>query len=79
MGWDRMAKKEPAIVKRDTRENWLKSKYIPKENVIVVMDNSNGSVSLMIGDGETNVNELPDLLQADVQGAKAVVNDVLML
>lgn len=74
-----MAKKEPAIVKRDTRENWLKSKYIPKENVIVVMDNSNGSVSLMIGDGETNVNELPDLLQADVQGAKAVVNDVLML
>lgn len=74
-----MAKKEPAIVKRDTRENWLKSKYVPKENVIVVMDNSNGSVSLMIGDGETNVNELPDLLQADVQGAKAVVNDVLML
>lgn len=74
-----MAKKEPAIVKRDTRENWLKSKYIPKENVIVVMDNSNGSVSLMIGDGETNVNELPDLLQADEQGAKAVVNDVLML
>ena len=74
-----MAKKEPAMVKRDTRENWLKSKYIPKENVIVVMDNSNGSVSLMIGDGETNVNELPDLLQADVQGAKAVVNDVLML
>lgn len=74
-----MAKKEPAIVKRDTRENWLKSKYIPKENVIVVMDNSNGSVSLMIGDGETNVNELPDLLQADAQGAKAVVNDVLML
>ena len=70
-----MAKKEPAIVKRDTRENWLKSKYIPKENVIVIMDNEDGSVSLMFGDGVTNVNELPDLLQ-NAQGAKSsVVND----
>ena len=58
-----MAKKEPAIVKRDTRENWSKSKYVPKENVIVIMDNDDGSISLMFGDGVTNVNELPDLLQ----------------
>lgn len=70
-----MAKKEPAIVKRDTRENWQKSKYIPKENVIIIMDNPNGSVSLMIGDGVTNVNELHDLLQAEAQGAKAVVDE----
>ena len=48
-----MSKKSPAIIKRDTRENWLKSSYIPEENVIIVMDNSDGSVSLMIGDGET--------------------------
>ena len=26
------------------------------------MDNDDGSVSLMIGDGETNVNELPDII-----------------
>ena len=70
-----MAKKEPAIVKRDTRENWQKSKYIPKENVIIIMDNPNGSVSLMIGDGVTNVNELHDLLQAEAQGVKAVVDE----
>lgn len=70
-----MAKKEPAIVKRDTRENWQKSKYIPKENVIIIMDNPNGSVSLMIGDGVTNVNELHDLLQTEAQGAKAVVDE----
>lgn len=70
-----MAKKEPAIVKRDTRENWQKSKYIPKENVIIIMDNPNGSVSLMVGDGVTNVNELHDLLQAEAQGAKAVVDE----
>lgn len=70
-----MAKKEPAIIKRDTRENWLKSKYIPKENVIIIMDNSDGSISLMIGDGKTNVNYLRDLLEDNVFGAKATVND----
>lgn len=75
-----MAKKEPAIIKRDTRENWLKSKYVPKENVIVIMDNPNGTISLMIGDGETNVNELRDLLEESVFGAKANVDeDVLKL
>lgn len=57
-----MAKKNPAIIKRDSRDNWTKSKYIPEENVIIIMDNSDGSISLMVGDGETNVNELPDLL-----------------
>lgn len=57
-----MAKKNPAIIKRDSRNNWTKSKYIPEENVIIIMDNSDGSISLMVGDGETNVNELPDLL-----------------
>ena len=76
-----MAKKEPAIVKRDTRENWQKSKYVPKENVIIIMDNSNGTVSLMIGDGVTNVNDLQDILQAEPQGVKAMVNeeDILIL
>lgn len=57
-----MAKKNPAIIKRDSRDNWTKSKYIPEENVIIIMDNSDDSISLMVGDGETNVNELPDLL-----------------
>lgn len=76
-----MAKKEPAIVKRDTRENWSKSKYIPKENVIVIMDNDDGSISLMFGDGVTNVNELPDLLQNNAQGAQPSIvdDDVLIL
>lgn len=76
-----MAKKDPAIVKRDARENWLKSKYIPKENVIVIMDNDDGSISLMFGDGVTNVNELPDLLQNNAQGAQPSIvdDDVLIL
>ena len=57
-----MSKKIPAIIKRDTRENWKKSNYIPDENVIIIMDNDDNTVSLMIGDGETNVNKLPDIL-----------------
>lgn len=57
-----MSKKNPAIIKRDTRENWKKSKYVPEENVIILMDNDDGTVSMMIGDGETNVNLLPDII-----------------
>ena len=57
-----MSKKNPAIIKRDTRINWMKSAYIPEENVIIIMDNEDGTISLMIGDGERNVNSLPDLL-----------------
>ena len=76
-----MAKKEPAIIKRDTRENWQKSNYIPKENVIIIMDNPNGTISLMVGDGVTSVNSLTDLLKDNSIRAGAMVNndDVLIL
>lgn len=59
----------------------MKSRYVPRENVIVIMDNDDGTISLMIGDGETNVNELRDLLREEVFGAKAIVDeqDVLIL
>ena len=40
-----MAKDNNAIVKRDTRVNWNKSKYIPKENVIIIMDNEDNTIS----------------------------------
>ncbi len=75
-----MSKKNPAIIKRDTRENWKKSKYIPEENVIIIMDNPNGSISLMVGDGETNVNLLPDLLLAPSKKQVKIKNsDTLIL
>lgn len=57
-----MSKKNPAIIKRGSREDWKKSRYVPEENVIILMDNADGTISMMIGDGETNVNELPDLI-----------------
>lgn len=75
-----MAKKNPAIIKRDLRKNWEKSKYIPDENVIIIMDNENGTVSLMIGDGETNVNDLPDILtEKPMSTAKVDNGDILIL
>ena len=69
-----MAKKNPAIIKRGLRSDWEKSNYIPDENVIIIMDNEDGSVSLMIGDGETNVNKLSDLLN-DKPFARAIVRE----
>ena len=78
-----MAKKNPAIIKRDTRINWIKSAYIPEENVIIIMDNEDGTISLMIGDGERNVNSLPDLLVNSSavcsQKSKIVDDNVLIL
>ena len=74
-----MAKDNNAIVKRDTRTNWQKSKYIPKENVIIIMDNDDGSISLMVGDGETNVNDLPDLLKNNGLNNAIVDDDVLVI
>ncbi len=76
-----MSKKNPAIIKRDTRKNWMKSKYIPEENVIIIMDNNDGSISLMIGDGERSVNELPDLLKINksVLASAQVDESILIL
>lgn len=73
-----MSKKVPAIIKRDTRENWAKSSYIPDTNVIVVMDNEDGSVSLMVGDGKTNVNYLPDIFANKTSGVSRVENDEIL-
>lgn len=68
-----MAKKNPAIIKRGQKTDWEKSNYIPEENVIIIMDNEDKTISLMVGDGETNVNKLPDLLN-DRPFAQATVN-----
>ena len=57
-----MSKKSPAIIKREKCSDWEKSSYIPEENVIIIKDNDDGTISLSIGDGETNVNDLPDIL-----------------
>ena len=55
-------KREPAIIKRGSISDWEKSNYVPAENVIVIKDKPDGSIELCVGDGETNVNYLPDIL-----------------
>jgi hypothetical protein len=41
------------------------------------MDNDDGTISLMIGDGETNVNQLPDLIK--LSASKKVDDNTLIL
>ena len=72
-------KKDPIIIKRDTVENWAKSKYIPKENVIILMDDEKGKVKLMIGDGVTNVNELTDIINSTPSESYVNEEKVLIL
>ena len=74
-----MAKDYAAIVKRDKKINWQKSKYIPKENVIIIMDNEDNTISLMVGDGVTNVNDLPDLLKNTSDMSSAIVDDDILV
>ena len=69
-----MSKKSPAIIKREKRSDWEKSSYIPEENVIIIKDNDDGTVSFSIGDGETNVNDLPDILGNIKSRSTASVN-----
>lgn len=74
-----MSKKNPVIIKRDSKQNWTKSKYVPDENVIIIMDNENGTISLMIGDGENNVNHLPDILVTTSSKPKAQVDESILI
>lgn len=75
-----MSKKtDSAIIKRDSLENWNKAKnYIPKENVIIIVDNPDGSFQLKVGNGETLVNDLPNLLKNGIESkAPSVEKEVL--
>ena len=74
-----MSKKNPVIIKRDSKQNWKKSKYVPDENVIIIMDNEDGTINLMIGDGEHNVNQLPDLLLTTSSKPKAQVDESILI
>jgi hypothetical protein len=43
------------------------------------MDNNDNSISLMVGDGKTNVNNLPDLLLKNNLSNATVANDILVI
>ena len=71
--------KQPIIIKRDTVQNWSKSNYVPRENVIVLMDEKNGGVKLMIGDGHTNVNNLKDIINSTPSKSYVNEKEILVL
>ena len=43
------------------------------------MDNDDNTISLMVGDGRTNVNNLPDLLKNNLLNSAIVDNDILVI
>ncbi len=55
-------KKAPAVIKRDTAENWSKAKnFTPSLGTIVIYDFEDNSVGIKYADGKTLVGDLPFL------------------
>lgn len=47
-------------MKREKETDWAKAiNFIPKDREIIVYDCLNGDIKFKIGDGKTNVNDLP--------------------
>ena len=48
------------LIKREKEKDWEKAvNFIPKENEVIIYDCEDGEVRFKIGDGKTNVNDLP--------------------
>lgn len=71
------------IIKRDTLSNWQKAvNYIPNSNVLIVIDNADGSSDIKLGNGKDKVNELEILIsgRVDIKTPKVDEDEgVLML
>ena len=71
------------IIKRDTLSNWQKAvNYIPNSNVLIVIDNPDGSSDIKLGNGKDKVNELEILISGKVDIKTPKVDEdegVLML
>lgn len=72
-------KKSQALIKRDSLENWSKAKnYIPINGIIIVVDMPDGNIQLKLGDGETLVNNLPNLLENNTSSSKPVYSEEVL-
>ena len=66
--------KEQSFIKKDTSENWEKSKnFIPKENEVIIYTDLEKK---KIGNGFSKLNELPfiDLNFCSVEGTTLIIN-----
>lgn len=68
------------IIKRDTLENWQKAvNYIPNSNVLIVIDNPDGTSDIKLGNGEDKVNELDVLMSGRVDVKTPIVEDGVLV
>ena len=70
------------LIKRDTLENQNKAKnYIPSTNILIVVDNPDGTSDIKLGNGKDKVSELEVLISGKVDVKPPIVDDdgVLML
>lgn len=60
--------KERPMIKHDIEANWIiagKKGFVPKNGEIIIYDKdkNNSNIKLKVGDGYTNINELPNILE----------------
>ena len=68
------------IIKRDTLSNWQKAEnYIPNSNVLIVIDNPDGTSDIKLGNGEDKVNELDVLISGRVDVKTPIVEDGVLV
>ena len=68
------------IIKRDTLQNWQKAvNYIPNSNVLIVIDNPDGTSDIKLGNGEDKVNELDVLISGRVDVKTPIVEDGVLV
>ena len=68
------------IIKRDTLQNWQKAvNYIPNSNVLIVIDNPDGTSDIKLGNGEDKVNELDVLISGKVDVKTPIVEDGVLV
>lgn len=64
------------LIKRDTLENWNKAKnYIPSTNILIVVDNPDGTSDIKLGNGKDKVSELEVLISGKVDVKPPIVDD----
>lgn len=72
-------KKSQALIKRDTLEHWEKAtKYIPVNGIIVIIDMPDGNIQLKLGDGETLLKDLPNVLENNNISNAPIYNDEVL-
>ena len=67
-------KSKDVEVRRDSIKNWEKAKnYTPSFGTIVIYDFDDGSMKIKLGNGKTNVQDLPFLYEPHLEDSSLVL------